>query len=125
MSEDAEQRLPSSVPHREEMEGRLQAVVVTFNDNGVIKPGGMCGCCGGGPDPAPDWRAEPWYVYRAGICDADGIYFAMLCEGCLEDIRTENKRRPQTERDRIAREVSELLGDDIDGAQAMMDDLDL
>lgn len=47
----------------------------------------------------------------------------MLCEGCLEDSREANRRRPETERDRIAREVTDLLGDDIDGAQTMMDDL--
>ena len=51
--------------------------------------------------------------------------FSMLCEGCLEEIREENARRPQTERDEVAREVTELLGDDVDGAQTMMDDLNL
>ena len=85
----------------------------------------MCGCCGGGPDVSPSWRPEPWYIYRAGICDSDGVYYSMLCEGCLEEIQDENARRPATERDEIAREVTELLGDDIDGAQAMMEDLNL
>ena len=80
---------------------------------------------GSGPNTAPDWRGDPWYVYRAGICDADGVYYSMLYEGCLEDIREENARRPQTDRDAVAREVTELLGDDLDGAQSMMDDLNL
>ena len=35
-----------------------------------------------------------------------------------------NAKRPKSERDEIAREVTELLGDDIDGAQVMMDDLE-
>jgi hypothetical protein len=87
----------------------------------------MCGCCGGGPNPQPDWRTEPWYIYRAGLCDRDGVFYAMLCEGCLEDIRGENERRATdgllTERDAHAREIMELLGDDLDGAQSMMDDL--
>ena len=74
---------------------------------------------------SPSWRPEPWYIYRAGICDSDGVYYSMLCEGCLEEIQDENARRPATERDEIAREVTELLGDDIDGAQAMMEDLNL
>lgn len=111
------------IPMREELEARFDARIVTYERDGADLPGGMCGCCGGGPNVEPDWRSEPWYVYRAGICDSDGVFYGMLCEGCLEDIRDENARRPQTERDDIAREITELLVDDIDGAQAMMDDL--
>ena len=122
-AEDSERpRQRQAIPDRSEMETRLQAKIVTFDDHGVEKPGGMCNCCGGGPNVDPDWRDEPWYIYRAGICDADGIYMSMLCEGCLEDIREENAKRPRTQRDEIAREVTELLGDDLDGAQSMMDD---
>ncbi len=109
----------------DELESQLQARIVTYESSGKELPGGMCGCCGGGPNATPDWREQPWYIYRAGICDTDGVYYSMLCEGCLEDIREENARRPQTERDEIAREVTELLGDDADGAQTMMDDLNL
>lgn len=97
------------IPMRVNLELELQARIVTYEISGKELPGGMCGCCGGGPDAKPDWRSEPWYVYRAGICDADGVYYSMLCEGCLEEIREENARRPQTERDEIAREVTELL----------------
>ena len=57
------------------------------------------------------------------MCDADGVYYSMLCEGCLEDMRAENDRRPLTERDEVANQITELLGDDIDGAQTTMDDL--
>ena len=113
----------SGIPLREEMESRFRATIVTYDNAGEECAGGMCGCCGSGPNVAPDWRGDPWYVYRAGLCDADGVYYSMLCEGCLEDIRDENARRPQTERDHIAREVTELLGEDSDGAQAFMDDL--
>lgn len=111
-----------AIPQRAEMEARLQAKVVTFDDGGIEKPGGVCGCCGGGPNVAPDWRADPWYVYQAGLCDVDGVYYSMLCEGCLEELRAENSARPKTLRDQMAREVTELLGDDLDGAQTMMDD---
>ncbi len=112
---------------RAEMEERMDAEVVTYEDGKEILPGGMCGCCGSGPDPEVDWRAEPWYVYKAGFCDGDGIYYSMLCEGCLEDVRLENEKRARKglliERDEQAREITELLGDDLDGAQSTMDDL--
>lgn len=111
------------VPLKAELEKRFGAKIVTYEDGSDICPGGQCGCCGSGPNVSPDWRDEPWYVFRAGICDADGVYFSMLCEGCLEEIRAENDHRPQTQRDEIAREITELLGDDVDGAQSMMDDL--
>jgi hypothetical protein len=113
-----------SIPMREELESRFKARIVTYESDGKELPGGMCGCCGSGPNAEPEWRGDPWYVYRAGICDSDGIFFSMLCEGCLEEIREANGRRPQTERDEVAREMTELLGDDLDGAQAMMDDLE-
>ena len=107
----------------QDLESRFQAKVVSYENDGSLEPGGMCNCCGSGPDPEPDWRADPWLVYRAGICDSDGVYYGMLCEGCHEDIRDENAKRTQTERDENARLITELLGDDIDGAQAMMDDM--
>lgn len=113
----------SQIPLQAELEERFGAKVITYEDGNSIRPGGQCGCCGSGPNVSPDWRDEPWYVFRAGFCDSDGVYYSMLCEGCLEEIRAENDRRPQTERDEIAHEITELLGDDIDGAQTMMDDL--
>jgi hypothetical protein len=116
--EDSSARLPLLA----EMEARFGAKVVVFEDRDIRKPGGMCGCCGGGPNASPDWRGDPWYIYRAGICDGDGVYYAMLCEGCLDELRSENRKRPQTLRDQIAEEVTDLLGDDTDGAQSMMDD---
>lgn len=106
----------NSLSLRSELERRLNARVITFTDEGNERPGGMCRCCGGGPVVEPTWRAEPWYVYRAGICDSDGVYYSMLCEGCLEEIRALNTARPLTERDTLAKEITDLLGDDIDGA---------
>jgi hypothetical protein len=111
------------VPMKSEMESRIRSQVITYRDGNMIRAGGMCGCCGGGPDVEPSWRGDPWYVYKAGFCDRDGVYYSMLCEGCLEELRADNAGRPETERDKIARELTELLGDDIDGAQVMMDDL--
>ncbi len=120
-------RREQTVPMWAELEQRMHAKVVTFEDGNETRPGGMCNCCGGGPNPEPDWRADPWSIYQAGLCDGDGVYYSMLCEGCLEDIRHENEKRAKagllTERDDQAREVTDLLGNDIDGAQGMMDDL--
>jgi hypothetical protein len=116
---------PHAIPIQQELESRFRATIVTYDNGGEECPGGMCSCCGSGPNTAPDWRGDPWYVYRAGICDAVGVYYSMLCEGCLEEIRKENARCPYTDRDAVAREVTELLGDDLDGAQSMMDDLNL
>lgn len=116
--------LPEDVPLKAELEERFNAKIVTFDDEGVTKPGGMCRCCGSGSNPAPDWRGDPWYVYRAGICDTDGVYYSMLCEGCLEEVRFEHSQRPKTERDEVAKQITDLLGDDIDGAQSMMDDME-
>jgi hypothetical protein len=114
----------TTIPMQPELEACLGAKIVTFDDGGVNRPGGMCGCCGSGPNIAPDWRAEPWYIYRAGICDADGVYFSMLCEDCLEELRESNINRPKSLRDEIAESITDLLGDDIDGAQTFMDDLE-
>ena len=105
------------------MESRFEAAVVTYEDGGKLLRGGMCGCCGSGANVAPAWRDEPWYVYGAGICDSDGTYYSMLCEGCLEDLRHENSKRPSTGRDEVARQITELMGGDYDGAQAFLDDL--
>ncbi len=68
----------SWIPLREAMESRFGTQIVTYENGGEECPGGMCRCCGSGPNTAPDWRGDPWYVYRAGICDADGVYYSML-----------------------------------------------
>ena len=49
----------------------------------------------------------------------------MLCGGCLGAIRKENEGRAKTLRDEQAEIVRQLLGDDMDGAQAMMDQVQL
>ena len=118
---DATDRI--DVPMKDELETRFASAIITYDDRGVKRPGGQCGCCGTGPNPEPDWRVEPWYIYRAGICDTDGVYYSMLCEDCLETIRAEKAKRIDTERDEIACEITELMGADVDGAQTFMDDL--
>lgn len=113
-----------NLPFRAELEQRLQAKIVTFEHEGQVLPGGACRCCGCGPNTEPDFRGDPWYIYVSNICDTDGVFYAMLCEGCLEEIRHENSKRPATDRDLMAKEISELLDGDIDGTQSMMDDLE-
>ncbi|MBV8382414.1 MAG: hypothetical protein JOZ63_07395 [Planctomycetaceae bacterium] len=94
------------------------ANVITFasqfdNPEGKVEPGGMCSCCGAGPKITEyDW----WLVFRAGICDSDGVYYSMLCDGptgggCLSAIRAENAKRRRTSRDHAVAIVAELLGD--------------
>ena len=112
------------IPMRAVLEDRLQANVIVFDDGGVERPGGMYRCCGCGPNAAPDFQAEPWYIYRANLCDSDGVFYSMACEECLEDLRYQHSQRPKTGRDEMGDIVSDLMGDDIDGAQTMMDDLD-
>ena len=112
----------SHIPRRAEMEEFYKTKVVTFMDGDVKKPGGMCNCCGSGPKTEPDWRGDPWYVYQAGICDSDGVFYGMLCEGCLEEIRHANEQRVVTERDEQAEIIRHLFEDDIDGMQTFMDD---
>ena len=87
----------------------------------------MCSCCGAGPrvDDEGDW----WLIFQAGLCDEDGVYYGMLCDlpdgsGCLSMIREENARRQHTRRDKQATVITELLGDDLDGAQALMENLE-
>jgi hypothetical protein len=106
------------------------AKAITFdsqfdNPERRFAPGGMCSCCGasGRVDGEDDW----WLVFRAGLVDSDGEYYAMLCggpdgSGCLAEVRAENARRTPTFRDEAAALVTDLLGDDLDGAQALMED---
>jgi hypothetical protein len=111
-------------------EASHQASVVVFqsqfdNPNGLYEPGGMCSCCGAGPRVTS--RHDWWLVFRGGICDSDGVYYSQLCAGpnggCLTDLREENARRKRTSRDRAANIVNDLMGNDVDGAQAFMEDL--
>jgi len=111
------------IPQQAELEARFGHRIITYDSGDGRKPGGQCSCCGSGPDAEPGWRNEPWYVYRAGFCDSDGAYMSMLCEGCLEELEHDYESRPRTLRDEMADTINHLLGDDIDGAQSMMDDL--
>jgi hypothetical protein len=95
------------------------------NPEGLLSPGGMCSCCGAVPrvDGAFDW----WLVFKASFCDADGVFMAMLCGGpggvgCLPELRAESDGRKPTFRDEAASVIADLLGDDLDGAQAMFED---
>lgn len=95
------------------------------NPKGLIEPGGMCSCCGAGP--RVDDEREWWLIMKAGLSDSDGVFYSMLCvgcdsTGCLEEIRAANKKRPSTFRDEASTLIMEMMGDDVDGAEAMMED---
>ena len=95
------------------------------NPKKLLSPGGMCSCCGAGPrvDGSFDW----WLVFKAGFADSDGVFMSMLCggpdgSGCYPDLKADRDRRKPTFRDEAAAMIADLLGDDIDGAQAMFED---
>ncbi len=109
----------------------LGAMCITSYDDyrpeAKVSVGGMCSCCGasGHVDGPDDW----WLVMRAGFCDSDGVFMSMLCvgpdgTGCFTEIRDQSRKRPVSLRDMAAAEISELLGDDVDGAQSLMDDFE-
>lgn len=123
-SEDFEQSNHPMLPQQAELQELFQARVVVYQDGNEVKPGGQCRCCGCGPNPNPDYQLEPRYIYQANLCDSDGVFYSQACEDCLEDLRLENTQRPSTTRDEQARIIAELLGDDVDGAQSMMDDFE-
>lgn len=97
------------------------ARVVTM-DNG--EPGGWCRCCGGDPKLEPTWRDEPWFVYRSSIVDEDGVFYSMLCEGCLEEMRAvyAERIRRHVGGHEVAKVAHDLLGDDLDGVQVTVED---
>jgi hypothetical protein len=113
-------------------EARHKAKVITFesqfdNSQNLTSPGGMCSRCGTGPRVSDehDW----WLVFKAGLCDSDGVFYSMLCggpsgEGCLETIRDENARRTRTHRDDAADVIRMINGDDVDGMESDMDELE-
>jgi hypothetical protein len=115
-----------------EAEAIHRATCITFasqfdNPGGLLSPGGQCACCGASPrvDGPFDW----WLVFRAGFCDPDGVFMAMLCGGpggvgCLPELRADAAMRKPTFRDEAATIISDLLGDDLDGARAMFEDAD-
>jgi hypothetical protein len=111
-----------------------EGVCVTYErrndgDTVLLAPGGSCSCCGAaarvGDEDEDDW----WLVFKAGFCDDDGVFMSRLCggpdgSGCLVELRRDAARREPTRRDEAASVVSDLLGDDMDGAESMMDDFD-
>ncbi len=122
---DSNQTPPSDefLPMRTAMEERFQAKVIVFEKDGQLHPGGACRCCGCGPNAKPGYQLEPRYIYKANLCDADGVFYSTCCEDCLEETRMANNMRPKTDRDEMAEIIGELMDDDLDGSQSMMDDL--
>ncbi len=111
-------------------EAMFKAKVITFesqfnNPKNQTEPGGMCSCCGAGPrvNSVHDW----WLVFKAGLCDSDGVFYSMLCgggsgDGCLEEIRHQNAKRKRTFRDEAAEIIRFMNGDDVDGMESDFDD---
>jgi len=87
---------------------------------------------------------EPWSVFHVGDMkaglkgerdihpmDLEGWEFskmgAIIHCGCCESNKAYNGEDSQDEKDRLAaiREISELLGDDLDGASSLLEDFNL
>lgn len=70
---------------------------------------GSCGCCGTSDDP----------VFVANVRDADGTYYARLCEDCLEEFAAQG----DFDRNDPALAIAvDLLGDDSDGIHSLLED---
>lgn len=101
------------------LEKHFKAKVVLSDDG---KPGGWCNCCSSEVVEKPSYQNFPWLIYRYGKCDADGVYYATLCQGCLEEQRKAFAAREKTPRDEQAEVITHLMGSDLDGAKTTMDD---
>lgn len=84
-----------------------------------------CSCCGA--------EGTPTYpVYRAGMVDADNVYFPRLCGGCFDGVEAELAKIAAGTYDghdfgaakrMLAPVAAEVLGDDDDGIEAMLGDV--
>jgi len=87
---------------------------------------GMCACCGlsaGSSGKKTDYGVT-WYVFKAGWCDSDGVYYPRLCGGIEDGICIGGCIQEVVPREPKGEDIiTELLGDDLDGAQAMAEDL--
>ena len=111
-------------------EGRVSHDAVDDNGTERRTVAGSCSCCGASPRSKDDGKPcqgpggpYDWYVYETRLVDSDGIYMARLCgdvdgDGCLSDV--ERSRPGRHEREKV---IAGLLGDDTDGAQALIEDL--
>ena len=75
--------------------------------------GGSCSCCGA--QDTTD-KGGDWYVYRAGFCDTDGVFYPRLCGsvdglGCISDVKPAPADHPrQVQADLLI----EMMPDEID-----------
>lgn len=102
--------------------------------------GMSCSCCGGVAHQvgdkrefrnswnSPDTHDTAWYVYRGGMCDSDGVYFARLCgdeqglNGCLEDIVHNQDDVAHDIKEAIATARSLMPTEEDDGVIAFLQD---
>lgn len=104
--------------------------VVTIGEFKTTRVGGCyCGCCGFQPSE----EDEDFHLWRAGICDGDGVFYAALCGltdatgGCLESILLERDKNLcesgyPAKRQHAADFIARLQGDDYDAAQVEVED---
>ena len=97
-----------------------------------------CSCCGGTAhykgDPAQpvpglkDTYDYAWYVFRAGLSDSDGEYYARLCGdeqglgGCLEAVAAQQDEVPRDIQEAIAIARELMPGEEDDGVISTIQD---
>ena len=108
--------------------------LVTVFDRQWARSPASCSCCSASPtrDDAP-LTEYPWYCYRAGLTDRDGVHYGYLCgdvdglAGCLESVLLEQHKdkvagRKPTGAQVATKILSDLMPDDPDGVQAEIED---
>lgn len=78
-----------------------------------------CSCCGSRDN------GEDWFVFKAGWCDSDGVYYAKLCgdfegRGCIYEVDY-----PKSFKNEAAKVLQDMMpGEFADGVPSMLDELD-
>lgn len=120
-------------------EGELSHESVKLNGRAFKTVAASCSCCGASPIRADDPPRQPFdrrderngfdhFVYKASMMDSDRVYFMYLCgdesgEGCLSEVLNQQTDiDPDSDRAVKLEVLNELLGDDLDGVWAMMDE---
>lgn len=86
---------------------------------GRLGTGHECSCCG-----ARD-NGEDFFVFRAGWCDDDGVYYSKLCGdgrgyGCIYEVEPADSAKNEA----AQLFIDMMPGEEDDGVPAMLEDFD-
>lgn len=107
--------------------------VIGANGKKCESVGGSCSCCGGSAYKAGEKdcngriTTEDWYVFRAGWCDSDGVFFSRLCGdkdgiGCITEVKPAHNKAnmfAQAMMDIMPGEVDDAIVSEMEDLQAM------